>query len=182
MLESNLKRGFTGCPSCRAEKKRPYPYWLARRLTDAKQRCENPDKSKFKLYGGRGIRFGFPSVHDAAMYIFENFSPLDRNLTIDRVDSNGDYAPGNIRMVTAAENQSNRRITVLSEFNQNYWPYSQGVVLRLLGAGLTRDDIIARAQLAVKNKYKNWRGIDARLKSMIFDLPDHVTVLPYRGS
>ena len=181
-MESNLKRGLSECPTCRASAKRPYPPWLARRLTDAKQRCENPEKPKYDLYGGRGIRFSFPSVHEAAMYIFENFSPLDRTLTIDRIDSNGDYAPGNIRMVPLTENQANRRSTLLSEFDQKYWPYSSGVVRKMLSQGLTREEIISRARLAVKNRYKNWRGIEERLRSMIFDLPDHVIVLPYRGS
>ena len=101
-------------------------------------------------------------------------------MELDRIDTNGHYEPGNIRFVTRAENQANRRITVLSEFDQRYWPYARSVVIRKLSAGLTRSQIITDAETAVFEKRKNWRIISARLDFMTYEMPDHITVLPYR--
>ena len=69
-----------------------------------------------------------------------------RELEIDRIDNNKDYAPGNLRFVTHTENNSNKRCTVLSHFSQMYWPYAKPVVIRKLSQGLTRDEIIRDAE------------------------------------
>ena len=103
-----------------------------------------------------------------------------REMELDRINTNGHYEPGNIRFVTRSENQANRRNTVLSEFKQKYWPYSYPVVIRKLSQGLSRDEIIRDAETAVFEKRKNWRIISARLDFMIYEMPDHITVLPYR--
>lgn len=101
---------------------------------------------------------------------------------MDRIDTRRHYEPGNIRFVTRAENQSNRRNTILSEFNQVYWPYSRSVVTRKLAYGLNRNAILLDAEKAVLLKRKNWRIISARLDFMIYEMPGHITVLPYRAS
>jgi hypothetical protein len=103
-------------------------------------------------------------------------------MEIDRIDTNGDYAPGNIRFASHQENCVNQRRNVLSEFSQKYWPYARSVVTRMLSCGLSREDIIEKARIAVKEKRKNWRLIDARLDFMTYEMPDHVTVLRYRGT
>ena len=103
-------------------------------------------------------------------------------MELDRIYTNSHYAPGNIRFVTRAQNQANRRNTVLSEFAQEYWPYVRNVVVRKLSQGLTRDEIIRDAEMAVLERRKNWRLISARLDFMTYEMPDHITVLPYRGS
>ena len=71
---------------------------------------------------------------------------------------------------------------MLSEFSQKYWPYSRSVVIRKLSGGMTREEIIADARKAVMRKRKNWRIISARLDFMIYEMPDCVTVLPYRDT
>lgn len=85
-------------------------------------------------------------------------------------------------MVTRAENQANRRITVLSKFEQKYWPYAQNVVIRKLSNGLTRAEIIKSAQKAVIEKRKNWKLISARLDFMTYEMPENIIVLPYRAN
>ena len=169
-----------GCQAC--SQPRQIPQGLSKRLTAAKQRCENPDDPEYRNYGGRGIQFKFPSVLEAGLYLIREFGIPDRSAEIDRIDTNGDYEPGNIRFVSRAENQANRRNTVLSEFSQKYWPYSRSVVIRKLSGGMTREEIIADARKAVIQKRKNWRIISARLDFMIYKMPDRVTVLPYRDT
>lgn len=100
---------------------------------------------------------------------------------MDRIDNNGHYAPENIRFVPREKNLGNRRVTVLSEWDQEYWPYSRNVVTRMLSSGKTREEIIESAREAVRMKRKNWKLIDARLDFMTYEMPAHIIVLPYRG-
>ena len=178
---SNMTRGKTkGCQRC--SMRRAVPRWIDRRMTAAKQRCENPKDQNFKNYGARGIKFDFPSVTDACLYMVENFGIPDRSMEIDRIDDNGNYAPGNLRWTDRKTNVANRRITVLSEYDPKFWPYAETTTRRMLSAGMSRQEIINAAELAVIEKRKRWRYISARLEFMTYDLPDHVTVLPYRTS
>ena len=75
----------------------------------AVQRCTNPRNSAFKYYGGRGIR-----ICERWMK-FENFvadmGERPVGMTLDRIDSDGHYEPGNCRWVSRKGQQRNRRDT-----------------------------------------------------------------------
>jgi hypothetical protein len=78
-----------------------------------KNRCLNPKLPIYKYYGGRGIK-----VCDRWMNSFENFladmgKKPSLELTIDRVDNNGNYEPGNCRWATMKEQSFNKRTTKL---------------------------------------------------------------------
>ena len=178
-LLSNLQRGKSkGCQSC--SQPRQIPLWLEKRLTAAKQRCENPQDKGYHNYGARGIKFEFSSVTEAGLYLIKKYGLPKRELKIDRIDNNGSYARDNIRFVTHTENNSNKRCTVLSRFSQKYWPYVRSVVIRKLSDGLSRKEIIQDAETAVFEKRKNWRLIQARLEFMTYEMPEDIIVLPYR--
>ncbi len=74
-------------------------------------RCENPNDPAFYNYGRRGIKIS------EELKIPENFCKLiisldgwnNKKLSLDRVDNNGDYAPGNLRMATMSQQVKNRR-------------------------------------------------------------------------
>lgn len=84
-----------------------------------KKRCENKNCSNYKNYGGRGIKVC------AEWNTFENFfqwamnNGYSESLTIDRIDTDGNYDPNNCRWVdyiTQANNKRNNRlITVFGE-------------------------------------------------------------------
>jgi hypothetical protein len=50
----------------------------------------------------------------------------------------------------------------------------------MLKEGLTREQIISAAKQAVLEKRKGWKNIEERLASMTYEMPESITVLPYR--
>ena len=74
-----------------------------------KQRCSNPKNKDYRYYGARGIKIEFEKFNDFYDYIVNTLSIDPHGLTIDRINNNGNYARGNIRFVSQAENNRNRR-------------------------------------------------------------------------
>lgn len=71
------------------------------------QRCTNPRSRDYRLYGARGI-----TVCERWM-VFDNFladmGEKPPSLSIDRIDVNGNYEPGNCRWATAEQQAQNKR-------------------------------------------------------------------------
>lgn len=85
---------------------RAYIAWAA-----MKYRCENPKSSGFERYGGRGIHVC------ERWHSFEHFrddmGECQPGLTIERIENNRGYEPGNCRWATPAEQARNTRRTRL---------------------------------------------------------------------
>lgn len=83
-----------------------------------KFRCENPNAESYKDYGGRGIKVCTEWEHDfESFYKWAMNNGYADNLTIDRIDVNGNYEPSNCRWATIFVQSNNKRNTRFLTFN-----------------------------------------------------------------
>jgi len=71
------------------------------------QRCRNPNAPNWEYYGGRGITICDEWLHFEGFYADMGERPA--GLTLDRIDVDGNYEPGNVRWATPKEQRHNQR-------------------------------------------------------------------------
>lgn len=82
-----------------------------------RQRCQNPNNKDYKYYGNRGVVV----CDEWNEYVnFKNWALSNgykESLTLDRIDTYGNYCPENCRWISIQEQQRNRRDARLLTFN-----------------------------------------------------------------
>ncbi len=71
----------------------------------AKQRCINPNNKDYVYYGERGIKFLFKDFEQ----FFSELGKRPKRKSLDRIDNDGNYAPGNVRWATKKQQDENKR-------------------------------------------------------------------------
>jgi hypothetical protein len=110
----NLNSGNTkSCGCLRYENKgayKPNPNRVFNSWRAMKQRCKNKSNNRYYIYGGRGIKIC--EEWDKSFNAFKEWAfanGYSENLTIDRIDPNGDYCPENCRWIPPEQQSATRR-------------------------------------------------------------------------
>lgn len=136
-----VSRIYHGC-----SKERLYKVWKT-----IKQRCCNTNNKNYPNYGGRGIYLANEWLNDYEAfknYVLNNLGDYDSsNLTLDRIDNDGGYCPGNLRLTTRKVQRINQRlenVTYLTCFGETKCLKEWATDPRVLVLGLSEEGLRMR--------------------------------------
>lgn len=89
--------------------------YMGKLWENIKSRCLSSKYKGYKNYGARGITIYEPWIHNSSLFInwmLENLGerPTPKH-SLDRIDNNGNYEPGNLRWANSTIQHKNRRPT-----------------------------------------------------------------------
>jgi hypothetical protein len=125
-LKDLLERSISscGCVNHGYSKSRTYNSWCS-----MKDRCLRVNHKSYKHYGGRGIKICDRWLHSFLNFL-EDMGERPEGTSIDRINNDGNYEPGNCRWATSKEQSNNKRktntegiIEKLEKANKSYARY-----------------------------------------------------------
>lgn len=149
---ASLIKGRTVSCGCYNKEKAKYAFKthglsktrLYRIWNGIKNRCFNENIPKYKNYGNRGIFVCDEWKNDfMSFYNWSMDNGYDDNLSIDRIDYNGNYEPNNCRWITNKEQSRNKRNNNLITYNNETHCISEWAEI----LGFKSNDIYRRLKL-----------------------------------
>lgn len=150
-LPQNHSKTQKGTPRHGLSKTEEYRIFLK-----AKSRCENPKDTNYPRYGGRGVKFLFTSIRE---FIAELGPRPSRRHSLDRINVNGHYEPGNVRWATREVQGRNRNDNVRLTLNG----ITKTIVEWTTDLGLSRS-------LVYNRLYRGW-GVERALAAPVRVMP-----------
>lgn len=125
-----------------------------------KNRCLNPNASNYKYYGGKGVKICDEWIEDFEKFQKWSLSNGYRdNLTIDRIDVNGNYEPSNCRWVTMFE-QNNEHKSRVYEIKHNNEVYSLKEFCSIIGISYPKIQTqLYRGKTTIEEIEEKYKGL-----------------------
>lgn len=92
-------------------KSKEYRIW-----SEAKYRCHNPSNKRFVYYGGRGIQM-CAAWRNSFQQFMSDIGPRPNGYSLERINNDGNYEPGNVVWADRKTQCRNRRSNVLVTHN-----------------------------------------------------------------
>ena len=120
VVGKSLRRGLTRSCGCGSRKGPPAKHGFANqsgnshysRWKNMKRRTSSPQAISYENYGGRGIKM-YPGWFNNFIFfknwLDENLGPCPEGHSLDRIDNDGHYCPGNLRWASRSVQSLNRR-------------------------------------------------------------------------
>lgn len=115
-----LRNGQARSCGCKQHSKKADPKNSSRLHTiwkHMKERCNNPNCARYPHYGGRGIRVCPEWETFTVFYNWAIHNGYKDNLSLERIDVNGNYCPENCTWITMQEQANNKTVTRYLSYN-----------------------------------------------------------------
>lgn len=123
------------------------------------QRCTNKKREDYEGYGGRGILIYFDWIGPGGFkqFLSDVGERPSKEYSIDRIDPDGNYEPGNVRWATKSQQNANKSGYIIEYMDERLTVYEWADRLglhpgalrkrfsRMARRGMSRDEILAKA-------------------------------------
>jgi len=117
LLKKSIKEKFT---KHGLTKLKEYQIWCS-----IKGRCYNSNNKHFCNYGERNIKMSEEWLNNPIKFIEDMGLRPSNKHSIDRINNNGNYCKENCKWSTKKEQQNNRRVTIMVEYNNQNKPLTE---------------------------------------------------------